>query len=231
MNETRRRAELQAVLASTVFVHFRPEKDSIVRVQVARLRRHLRRCYETDDLAHPIQIQISLTGYTPNFVYAATLKGRAAQAADRQNGNGGSTGGPADSLSLETSQPPDVLGKSNPAILSASGTSFKPPSASCSNSSKRKLARTLAVVAIASILVVVGAAYKHLSVTASAKMPTPRTAPPGTLTETKIRVGVTSSAVLDVGGAAPGLAIAVSPVEKYLTEQAARSAGEGSKGG
>ena len=106
MNEQRERAELETVLASTMFTRapdlskilryicekhlsnqadkikeytiavealgrgpdFRPEEDSIVRVQAARLRKHLKRYYETDGADHPLQIRISAAGYKPEFV-------------------------------------------------------------------------------------------------------------------------------------------------------------------
>ena len=49
---------------------FRPEADSIVRVQAARLRKHLKKYYETDGAGHQVQIRISASGYRPEFVHA-----------------------------------------------------------------------------------------------------------------------------------------------------------------
>jgi hypothetical protein len=48
---------------------FRPGEDSIVRVQAARLRKHLKRYYDADGASHALQIRISATGYKPEFVH------------------------------------------------------------------------------------------------------------------------------------------------------------------
>jgi len=55
---------------------FRPEEDSIVRVQAARLRKQLKRYYETDGADHAVQIRISSTGYRPEFVYTRAAEDR-----------------------------------------------------------------------------------------------------------------------------------------------------------
>jgi hypothetical protein len=238
MNEEDQRAELEAVLASTLFVrapelskilkyvcerhfsnpadtikeysiavealgrgsNFRPEEDSIVRVQAARLRKQLKRYYETDGVAHALQIRISLTGYKPEFVYARTPEGRAAEAAYEQNWNGRSAGGPDDSLSLETRQAPGILGESDPAIISESGTAFDQPRASRSRSSRKKLSLVLALVATAAILAVVGATDMYRSRTTSTTIPSALSAPPNAIPGTNIRVGFTGPTFLDARG-------------------------------
>lgn len=119
MLEQQERAELEAVLASTVFGRapdlskilryvcekrfanqadtikeyniavealgrgpdFRPEEDSIVRVQAARLRKHLKRYYDTDGAGHPVQIRISPSGYKPEFIHVGRGEGQPAEAA------------------------------------------------------------------------------------------------------------------------------------------------------
>jgi hypothetical protein len=130
-NEDRERSELEAVLASTLFMRapdlskilkyvcekhfanqhdeikeynialealrrgpdFRPEEDSIVRVQAARLRKHLKKYYETDGARHPVQIRIPSTGYKPEFVYVQREHSAAVYASPDAVGNGGTATG------------------------------------------------------------------------------------------------------------------------------------------
>lgn len=68
---------------------FRPEEDSIVRVQAARLRKHLKKYYETDGARHPVQIRIPPTGYKPEFVYVQREHSGAVSASPDAEGNGG----------------------------------------------------------------------------------------------------------------------------------------------
>jgi hypothetical protein len=127
MNEDRERSELEAVLASTLFMRapdlskilkyvcekrftnqtdaikeynialkalgrgpdFRPEEDSIVRVQAARLRKQLKKYYETDGARHSVQIRIPATGYKPEFVYVQREQSGAVSASPDAERDGG----------------------------------------------------------------------------------------------------------------------------------------------
>jgi hypothetical protein len=64
---------------------FRPGEDSIVRVEAARLRRHLKRYYETDGATHRMQIRIADVGYAPQFL---PVGGSAAPGEASANGEG-----------------------------------------------------------------------------------------------------------------------------------------------
>jgi len=238
MNERRERAELDAVLASTLFARapdlskilkhvcerrfsnqagaikeysiavealgrgpdFRPEEDSIVRVQAARLRKHLKRYYETDGARHPLQIRISTTGYKPEFVDAGTQKEWAAGAAEDRNSNRGPASAPAVPHSLETLQPPGALGESGPAVVSEGGASPDRRGAPRSGPSRRKLVFTLALIVAALIAAAVGARAVYRSLAASVGMPSAPPAPPIAAPGTDIRVGFTDPTFLDVAG-------------------------------
>jgi hypothetical protein len=224
INEPRERAELEAVLASALFVRapylakilkyicekhfsnhadtikeysiavealdrrpdFRAEEDSIVRVQVSRLRKHLQRYYETDGVAHPLQIRLSSTGYRPEFFYATTPEGQAA--------------GPADSSSLEAIPPPSVPDESEPGSVSESRAALEQPGAPPSHSSRRTLAWTLTLVATVSILAVVGVTAIYRSGTSSAKIPSALPTPPNATPGISIRAGLGSTPSVDVAG-------------------------------
>jgi hypothetical protein len=47
---------------------FDPARDSIVRVEVSRLRKRLQQYYETEGAQHALEIQLSEAGYVPRFV-------------------------------------------------------------------------------------------------------------------------------------------------------------------
>src|ERR1035438_9877352 len=68
---------------------FSPGEDSIVRVQAARLRKHLKRYYETDGVNHPVRIGISATGYRPEFVWMNALDAPVPDASGERSSNGG----------------------------------------------------------------------------------------------------------------------------------------------
>jgi hypothetical protein len=212
MNQQRERAELDVVLASTLFLrardlskilkyvcekrfsnqtdaikeysvavealgrgpNFRPEEDSIVRVQAARLRKQLKRYYETDGVDHDLQIRISSTGYKPEFVFTGTPEGPIAEAA--------------------------ILDEPGPVVISGNGTALDRPGAPRSRSPRRKLALTTALVATASILAIVATtvmlhSFKGSTEGHSALLALP-SAPPGT----NIRVGFTAPLFLDATG-------------------------------
>lgn len=227
MSEQRERAELEAVLASSVFVRapdlskilkyvcerhfsnqaatikeysvavealgrgpdFRPEEDSIVRVQAARLRKHLKRYYETDGSEHALQIRISATGYKPEFVDTRTPEGRAAEAAEEQNGNAVSVSGPGESDLVPVSEP---------------GTALDQRGATGSQRSRKKPAWALLVIAGALILAVVGAAIMHRWHPAASEKPAPLAAPTpaptGGAPGIAIRAGFTGPTFLDSTG-------------------------------
>jgi hypothetical protein len=212
MNQQRERAELEVVLASTLFLRardlskilkyvcerhfsnqtdaikeysvavealgrgpdFRPEEDSIVRVQAARLRKQLKRYYETDGVEHALQVRISPTGYKPEFVATRTPAGPVAESA--------------------------FLVEPGPAIIPENGTALNRPAGPRPRSSRRMLALALALVAAASVLAVVATAVMYHSFKGSAEihssLPAPPSAPPGTT----IRVGFTAPSFLDVTG-------------------------------
>ena len=48
-------------------LHFGEKRDSLVRVEVSRLRRRLQRYYETEGAASPIRIVIKARTYRPEF--------------------------------------------------------------------------------------------------------------------------------------------------------------------
>lgn len=50
---------------------FDPSRDSIVRVEVSRLRKRLTEYYRTEGATHSIQIELPETGYLPRFVHRA----------------------------------------------------------------------------------------------------------------------------------------------------------------
>lgn len=50
---------------------FDQKRDSIVRVELHRLRKRLRQYYETEGAAHPIEITIPAGGYAPRFTAKA----------------------------------------------------------------------------------------------------------------------------------------------------------------
>jgi hypothetical protein len=133
--------------------NFRPEEDSIVRVQAARLRKQLKRYYETDGADHALQIRISPTGYRPEFVYTRTAEDRAAGVA--------------------------VLEESGPAAIPENGTALARPDAPRPRRSRRTIAWTLAsLLAVAAIAVMYhsfqGSAERH------AALPALPSAPSGT---------------------------------------------------
>ena len=227
MSEQRGRAELEAVLASSVFARapdlskilkyvcerhfsnqadtikeysvavealgrgpdFRPEEDSIVRVQAARLRKHLKRYYETDGAEHTLQIRISSTGYKPEFVDTRAPEGPGAEAAEEQNENAGSGSG---------------TGESDLVTVPESGTALERAGATRAELSRKKLPWTVFVVAAAGILAVVGAAVMHRSHATASGTPTPSTAPaPATASSAPgiaIRAGFTGPTFLDSTG-------------------------------
>jgi hypothetical protein len=47
---------------------FDPARDSIVRVEVSRLRRRLQQYYETDGASHAFHIELPEVGYVPRFI-------------------------------------------------------------------------------------------------------------------------------------------------------------------
>jgi hypothetical protein len=78
---------------------FRPDADSIVRVQAARLRKHLKKYYETDGAGHRVQIRISASGYKPEFVHAVVLDGQSVipvETRGAEDDDSGENGGPID---------------------------------------------------------------------------------------------------------------------------------------
>ncbi len=50
---------------------FDPSRDSIVRVEISRLRKRLKQYYLTEGASHSIQIQLPESGYVPRFVNVA----------------------------------------------------------------------------------------------------------------------------------------------------------------
>jgi len=65
---------------------FDPADDSIVRVEAARLRRHLRKYYETDGASHSVQIRIADVGYAPQFLSTGPAKSLPAAGAEAPEG-------------------------------------------------------------------------------------------------------------------------------------------------
>ena len=162
--------------------NFRPEEDSIVRVQAARLRKHLKKYYETDGVDHPLQIRISATGYKPEFMHAG---GPGGQDADERDSNGKPASPPADSFSAETPQPASTgEGLDRPAFFSWG-----------------RLAPILALLATALIVAVVGVNFKHRSVEGSAQPPPAPPALPADLSGVNIRAGFAAPTYLDPTGA------------------------------
>src|SRR4029077_6834150 len=51
--------------------HFGEKRDSVVRVEVARLRKRLRNYYEHEGSDHALRIQIRVGSYQPEFEYSA----------------------------------------------------------------------------------------------------------------------------------------------------------------
>jgi hypothetical protein len=150
---------------------FRPEADSIVRVQAARLRKQLKRYYESDGADHVLRIRLSSTGYKPEFVYTSTPEDR-----------------------------PAVPDESDPAILSENGTAPDRPDAPRSRSPRRKLALMLALAATALILAVVASEVKYHSFKGSPQIHSAPSVPPSAPSGTNIRVGFTAPSFLDVTG-------------------------------
>jgi hypothetical protein len=181
---------------------FRPGEDSIVRVQAARLRKHLKSYYETDGANHRLQIAISATGYKPEFLLAPEKEARATEAADEQNSNGGTADPSVDSFSpgqTDDSSP----GQSDAAGLPDAGTAFDRTEAPRSYPSRR-LVLTLASVALALTLIAVGAMFKYGFVARSAVPRPALPAPPATpdaLPGIKIAAGFTAPTFLDSAGA------------------------------
>lgn len=179
--------------------NFSPGEDSIVRVQAARLRKHLRRYYETDGANHTLQIGISATGYKPEFFLVPKAEARATEAADEQNANGGSAGPSVDSFT--PGETDDISpSQSDPAGIPDSGTAFDQTEAPRSYPSRR-LVLTLASVAMALALVAVGATVKYRFVASSAEPRPAPPAPPAALSGIKIAAGFTAPTFLDAAGA------------------------------
>jgi hypothetical protein len=182
--------------------NFSPGEDSIVRVQAARLRKHLRRYYETDGANHTLQIGISATGYKPEFLLAPRVEARATEAADDQDSNGGSAGPSVDSFSPSETVDSSP-GQSDPAGVPDTGTAFDRTEAPRLYP-WRRLVLTVAAVAMALTLVAVGAMFKHWSV-ASLAEPRPakpaNPASPAALSGIKIASGFSAPTFLDAAGA------------------------------
>lgn len=53
---------------------FKSSSDTIVRVVASRLRRRLRKYYETEGAGHEIQIQLPDSGYVPQFIYVGQAR-------------------------------------------------------------------------------------------------------------------------------------------------------------
>ena len=179
---------------------FRPEEDSIVRVQAARLRKHLKKYYETDGVDHTLQLRISATGYRPEFVDSGRLEGRDPGVAAERNSNAKLATRPAELYSLETPQPLSAADESDPAIVSDRGAVVDQTDARRSSLSRGKLGLMLALLATASIVAVVGFAVKYRSVAPQAE---PRSAPPAMPAPgggIKIRAGLTDPTYLDASG-------------------------------
>jgi hypothetical protein len=230
-NEQIERAELNAVLSSTLFARapdlsrilkyvcekhfsnqsdtikeysiavealgrgpeFRPGEDSIVRVQAARLRKHLKNYYEADGANHRLQIAISATGYKPEFLLGPEQEAPATAAVDEQNLNGGTAGPSVDSF------PPGETQDSSPGQSDA-GTALERTEAPRSHPSPR-LVLTLAAVALALTLIAVGSRFKYAFVASSAEPRPALPATPDALPEIKIAAGFTAPTLLDAAGA------------------------------
>ena len=101
---------------------FRPEVDSIVRVQAARLRKHLKKYYETDGAHHPVQIRISASGYRPEFVHVTPAQEQSASPVETGTAGGNSAG---NGESIHAEAPPALrLADPAPCSLSHPGSGF-----------------------------------------------------------------------------------------------------------
>jgi hypothetical protein len=236
MNEQTERAELKAVLSSTLFARapylsrilkyvcekhfsnqadtikeysigvealgrgpdFRPGEDSIVRVQAARLRKHLKRYYETDGASHPLQIGISATGYKPEFVVAHPLETGAAETIDEPTAMGGPVNMSVDSFSSDAGDC-GAPGESGPDGFAGDGAALNRPLQPRSFPSRR-LVWTLALAVVVLAVAAIGAMVKYGSAASSAA---PRSASitPASLTGINIRAGFTAPTFLDAAGA------------------------------
>jgi hypothetical protein len=155
---------------------FRPGEDSIVRVQAARLRKHLKRYYETDGVSHALQIRISATGYRPEFIHAAPPAVQVAEDAGGQD-------------SKNESADPFL-----PALPGGDGAT--PERSGVAGWRRwRRLGFTLALAALA--VAVLGGMFKYGSVAGS---PEPPSAPPAALPGISIRAGFSDPTFLDATG-------------------------------
>jgi hypothetical protein len=99
---------------------FRPEEDSIVRVQAARLRKHLKKYYETDGARHRVQIRIPAAGYKPEFIYVQPAENGHISVSPDAEGNGDPAAGRDVSIPREiaavaaTSEEPQTPQKKRP---------------------------------------------------------------------------------------------------------------------
>jgi hypothetical protein len=151
---------------------FSPGEDSIVRVQAARLRKHLKRYYETDGVNHPVRIGISATGYRPEFVWIKPLDAPVPDASGERSSNG---------ERVETS-----------ALIAPEPGRARP---------SRKLVSPLGLMALVLSLVAVGAIVRYRKVGNPGEMHAAGPPAPVTLAGVNIRAGFTAPTFLDVAGA------------------------------
>ena len=165
--------------------NFRPEEDSIVRVQAARLRKHLTKYYETDGARHPIQIRIPPTGYKPEFVYVRREHSGAVSASPDAEGNGGTATG---------------------ANVSIKGSEEAAPTSGKRHAPHRKLSwmpRGILLVALVGAAVLIVAAFLALgrrSLGPGAGPKPPLVPPAAPSSGVNIRAGLSDPTYLDAAG-------------------------------
>ena len=159
---------------------FRPEVDSIVRVQAARLRKHLKKYYETDGAHHPVQIRISASGYRPEFVHVTPAQEQSASPVETGTADGNSAGN-GESIHAEA---PPALRVAEPGPLQP-------------QSSRKRLYWPLALAAAILALAAAAASYRsHATVKASKELIPLPGASPGL----NVRAGLDAPSFLDAEG-------------------------------
>jgi hypothetical protein len=175
---------------------FSPSEDSSVRVQAARLRKHLKRYYETDGVNHPVRIGISATGYRPEFIYIKPLDVSFPDASGGRGSNGGRVE-PSPLIPPEFGAP---ARESGPGGISVGDAVPSLPEPAPTRPSRR-LAWTLGLVALVLSLVAVGGLAGFRKVANPAEMHAASPPAPAALAGVNIRAGFTAPTFLDVAGA------------------------------
>ena len=142
---------------------FDPSQDSVVRVEVSRLRKRLQQFYETEGASHEVQLYLADVGYVPRFVHRPRP-----EIPNSENGGTSSERAPGPGGAAEAAPAPGAVPADPPAV--------SPSPARDDNRQKRFMAvlGALAVLSTAAVLVLV---LRDRASGTRAFMPAPVSAP------------------------------------------------------